>query len=157
MQSSKWLFVGCYKPASQNEDSLISNLSKTINAFSTKCENIVLMGDFNLTTKNKHLEELLNLFNLRSLISSPVCFQSTSPCIYLILTNQEDLSSNSNTCEAGISDHHHLVSVMLNKKISKGITKALFYRDYKKFEQNKFAKDLTHQLQNTKNPSYNKF
>ena len=115
------------------------------------------MGDFNLTTKNKHLEELLNLFNLRSLISSPVCFQSTSPCIYLILTNQEDLSSNSNTCEAGISDHHHLVSVMLNKKISKGITKALFYRDYKKFEQNKFAKDLTHQLQNTKNPSYNKF
>ena len=84
-------------------------------------------------------------------------FSVHSPCIYLILTNQEDLSSNSNTCEVGIPDHHHLVSVMLNKKISKGITKALFYRDYKKFEQNKFAKDLTHQLQNTKNLSYNKF
>ena len=42
----------------------ISNQSKTINAFSTKYNNILLMGDFNLTTiENKHFEELLNLFN----------------------------------------------------------------------------------------------
>ena len=30
---------------------------KTINAFSTKSDNILLMGDFNLTIKNKHLEK----------------------------------------------------------------------------------------------------
>ena len=70
---------------------------------------------------------------------------------YLILTNQVYLFSNSNTCEVGITDHHHLVSTMLNKKISKGSTKTLFYRDYKKFEENKFARDLTYELQNTKN------
>ena len=34
----------------------------------------------------------------------------------LILINQEGLFSNFNTCEVGISDHHHLVSTMLNKK-----------------------------------------
>ena len=155
VQCSKWLFVGFYKPPSQNEEFFISNLSKTINAFSAKYENILLMGDFNLTIKNKHLEELLNLFNLKSLVSSPTCFQSTSPtCIDLMSTNQEDLFSNSNTCEVGTSDHHHLVSTMLDKKISKGGTKTLFYRDYKKLEENKFLKDLTHELQNTKNPSY---
>ena len=155
VQCSKWLFVGFYKPPSQNEEFFISNLSKTINAFSTKYENILLMGDFNLTIKNKHLEELLNLFNLKSLVSSLTCFQSTSPtCIDLMLTNQENLFSNSNTCEVGTSDHHHLVSTMLHKKISKGSTKTLFYRDYKKLEENKFVKDLTHELQNTKNPSY---
>ena len=116
------------------------------------------MGDFNLTIENKHSEELLNLFNLKSLISSPTCFQSINPtCIDLILTNQEDLFSNSNTCEVGISDHHHLVSTILNKKISKGSTKTLFHRDYKKFEENKFARDLTHELQNIKNPSYSQF
>ena len=70
---------------------------------------------------------------------------------YLILTNQVYLFSNSNTCEVGITDHHHLVSTMLNKKISKGSTKTLFYRDYKKFEENKSARDLTYELQNTKN------
>ena len=41
---------------------------------------------------------------------------------------------------------------MLNKNISKGSTKTLFYRDYKKFEENEFARDLTHELQNIKNP-----
>ena len=85
------------------------------------------MGDFNLTIENKNLEELLGLFNIKTLISSPTCFQSINPtCIDLILTNQEDLFSNSNTCEVGISDHHHLVSTMLNKRIPKGSTKTLF-------------------------------
>ena len=69
----------------------ISNLSKSINAFSTKYDNVLLSGDFNLTIEKKHLEELLNLFNLESLISSPTGFQSTNPtCIDLILTNQEE-------------------------------------------------------------------
>ena len=55
------------------------------------------MDGFDLTIENKHLEELLNLFNLKSLISSLTYFQSTNPtCIDLILTNQEDLFSNSN-------------------------------------------------------------
>ena len=109
------------------------------------------MGDFNLTIGNKHLEELLSLFNIKSLISSPTCFQSINPtCIDLILTNQEDLFSSSSTCEVGISDHHHLVSTMVNKKISKGSIKTLFYRDFTKFEENKLARDLTHELQNIK-------
>ena len=150
VQSSKGLFVGCYKPTSENEEFFISKPSE----FLTKYDNILLLGDFNLTCENKHLEELLSLFN----ISSPTCFQSINPTsIDLLLTNQEDLFSNSNTCEVGISDHHHLVSTMLNKKISKGSTKTLFYRDYKKFEENKFARDLTHELQNIKNLSYSQF
>ena len=158
IQSSKRLFVGCYKPPSQNEEFFISNLSKTVNAFSTKYDNILLMGDFNLSIENKRLEELLNLFNLKSLISSPTCFQPIDPTyIDLLLANQEDLFSNFNTCEVGISDHHYLVSIMLNKKISKGSTKNLFYRDYKNFKENKFARDLTHELQNIKNPSYSQF
>ena len=54
------------------------------------------MRDFSLTIGNKNLEELLNLFNLKSLILSLTCFQSTNPtCTDLILRNQEDLFSNS--------------------------------------------------------------
>ena len=57
----------------------------------------------------------------------------------------------------GISDHHHLVSAMFNKKISKGGTKNLSCRDYKKFEENKFVRGFTHELQNIKKPSYSQF
>ena len=46
VHSSKWLFLGCYKPPSQNEDFLINNLSKTINPFSTTYGNILLICDF---------------------------------------------------------------------------------------------------------------
>ena len=60
-------------------------------------------------------------------------------------------------CGKGISDHHHLVSAMLNKKISKGGTKNLSCRDYKKFEENKFVRGFTHELQNIKKPSYSQF
>ena len=106
--------MGCYKPPSQNEELLISNLSKTINAFSTVYGNIFLMGGFNLTVENRHLKKLLNLFNLKRLISSPTCYQSTnSTCIDLILTNQEDLFNNSNMCKAGISVDQHLVPTMI--------------------------------------------
>ena len=85
------------------------------------------MGDFDLTIENKHLEKLLNLFNLKALISSPTCFQSTSPtCIDLILTNREELLSNSNTCEVGISDHHHLLSTCLTKSFRKAVPKLCF-------------------------------
>ena len=90
------------------------------------------MGDFNLTIENKHLKELLilSLFILKSLILSPTCFQPINPTwIDLISINQEGLFINFNTCEVGISDHHHLVSTILSKKISKGSTKILFHRD----------------------------
>ena len=103
------------------------------------------------------MEELLDFSNLKRLISSPACFQSTSSTFTdLILTNEEELFSNSNTCEVGVSGHHYLVSTML-KKISKGSTKKIFYRDCKKFVEIKFAKDVTHELQNIKNPSYSQF
>ena len=46
---------------------------------------------------------------------------------------------------------------MLNRKISKDSTKTLFYRDYKKFKENKLSRDLTHELQNITNLSYSQF
>lgn len=105
----------------------INNQSKSLNAFSTKYEKIILMGYFNLTIENKHLEEQLNLFNLKSPISLPTWFQSSNPtCIDLIVTNQEGMCSKSETYQVGIFDKHHLVYTMLNDdKVLK--TKARFY------------------------------
>ena len=108
VQSSKWLFVGFYNPPNENEEFFISNLPKTITVFSTKYGSIFSMGDFNSTIENKHFEELLNLFNLNTPISFLSCFQSTYPaCIDLILTNQGESFSNSNTCEVETSNHQN--------------------------------------------------
>ena len=55
------------------------------------------------------------------------------------------------------AQYYLTTKILLNKKISKDNTKTLFYRYYKKFEENKFAKDLRHELQKIKNPSYSQF
>ena len=52
----------------------------------------MLIGFFNLTVTNKHLEVFLNTFNLENFISKSTFFQSTNlSCIDFILTNQKGL------------------------------------------------------------------
>ena len=44
--------------------------------------------------------------------------------------------------EKGFSDHHKLITTILRKTISKGNSKKMFYRDYKRFDQKKFENGL---------------
>ena len=46
------------------------------------------------------------------------------------------------TFETGLSDHHKLITTILRKTISKGNSKKMFYRDYKRFDQKKFETEL---------------
>ena len=80
-------------------------------------ENVMLIGDFNLTIENKNLEVFMNTFDLKCLIKKPTCFQSTSPsCTDLILTNKNEFFKNSNVFEVGISDHHSLIVTALRSQ-----------------------------------------
>ena len=44
----------------------------------------------------------------------------------------------STTFETGMSDFHKVTRTIIRKRISKGNTKKVFYRDYKAFGQIKF-------------------
>ena len=110
LRTQKWLIIGLYKPPNQKEEYFLKYIGVLLNNYLSKYEHITLLGDFNLTTSNKYLADLITLFNLESLINTPTCFQSKKPrCIDLILTNKKSLFKNSKTFESGISDHHHLV------------------------------------------------
>ena len=50
------------------------NLPLAPTKISCKYENIMLIGDFNLTTQNKNLEVFMNTFDLECLIKKPICF-----------------------------------------------------------------------------------
>ena len=110
----KWLFIGIYKPPSQSDNEFTNRLRLIIDYYLPKFENIILIGDFNLSTENQHLDAVIQAYNLNNLINKPTCFQSNKPtCIDLILTNKKNLFKLSNTFETGISDHHELVSTIL--------------------------------------------
>ena len=82
-------------------------------------ENILLIGDFNLTVKNKTLEVFMNTFVLEWLTKKPTCFQSTSPsCVDLVLTNKKKFFKTSK--EVGICDHHSLILTPSRSQLVKG-------------------------------------
>ena len=46
-------------------------ISKALDAFSTKCENIILLGDFNICLDDENIRNFCNSYNLNSLIKQP--------------------------------------------------------------------------------------
>ena len=143
IKTRKWLCIGLYKPPSQNENYFLNNLSLVMNRLTCKYENLILIGDFNMTVENKNLETFMNAFGLECLIKKPTCFQSKNPtCIDLILTNKKELFKNSNVFEVGISDHHSFIITALKSQFVKGNAKTKLYRDYSSFNMDNFKAEL---------------
>ena len=158
IKSRKWLCIGLYKPPSQNEKYFLDNLSFALTKMSCEYENVMLIGDFNLTVENKNLEVFMNAFDLECLIKKPTCFQSTSPsCIDLILTNKKEFFKNSNVFEVGISDHHSLIVTALRSQLVKGNAKTKLYRDYNSFDIKLFKEDLDKNLKSNNTVNFSDF
>ena len=150
VSNKKWLLFGNYKPPSQNDLSYKrSRIKSCFEFFSPIYENFVLLGDFNMSTENPNLKNFMCSFDLESLINSSTCYKSINPtCIDLILNNKKNHFMKSATLETGLSDHHKLVATILRKLISKGNSRKMFYRDYKRFNKKKLETELKlmHQL-----------
>ena len=52
VKTRKWLCIGLYKSPSQNENYFLDILSKVFSKQTFQYENVMLIGDFNLTVKN---------------------------------------------------------------------------------------------------------
>ena len=111
-----FLLTGLYKPPSVSEKELLLHLNKTHNFFSTKYENITLIGDFNMQPGNKNLKDFCDLNQLEHLILKPTCYKGKTPStIDLIITNHKTSFMKCDTCESGRSDHHEMYIRYLGK------------------------------------------
>ena len=118
MKTQIWLCSGIYKPPSQKIIFLKNIFPKVLSKLTSQYDNIMLIGDFNLTVnkKNRNIQER---FNLERLISKLTCFHSANSTFTdLILTNQKDLFKNLNILEVGISDHRSFITTA-EKPVSK--------------------------------------
>ena len=64
-------------------------MRKFLDLYSTKYENIIVLGDFNVEIQNKCMMDFCKSYSFRSLSSRPTCFKNleNSSCIDLVLTN----------------------------------------------------------------------
>ena len=86
----KWLSLCVYKPPNQNDSVFVEAISATANEYSVQYEHIVIFGDFNMSVKNSHFQNLMQIYDFSPLVKEPTCFQSHHPtCIDNFLTNQK--------------------------------------------------------------------
>ena len=126
--NSKWLKLGTYKPPSQNEPTYVSEIQKLLTYYRSSYDNVLLLGDYNMSCSNKNMMDLYNIFELNYLIKDPKCFKSSNPsCIDNFYTNKNTLFFNSSTLETGISDNHGLICSMLRSTFCKVPSKFIYY------------------------------
>ena len=71
----KWLFLGVYKPSNQNDIDFLNRIGAILDYYSQKYNNVTIIGDFNITTENTHLQSMMQAYNLNNLIKEPTSFQ----------------------------------------------------------------------------------
>ena len=143
----KFLLIGLYKPPSVSKNEFLLRLNKAHNFFSTKFENISLIGDFNMQPGNKNLKDFCDLNQLEHLILKPTCYKGKTPStIDLIITNHKTSFIKSDTCETRLSDHHKTVYSFLRKIFAKGKLKTIYHLCFKNLEQSKFNEELKKQI-----------
>ena len=61
--NSKWLILGTYKPPSQNEPAYVSEIQKLLTYYRSSYDNILLLGDFNMSFSNKNTKTCVICLN----------------------------------------------------------------------------------------------
>ena len=135
------LVIGIYKP-SLSDIVFTSKISNILTIYQSTHDNILLIGDLNMTPNNPKLSELIDDHELCALISEPTCFKSINPtCIDNFLTNKKTSFIKTLTFEMGVFDHHKLIGTMLRSTFSKGKPKKMFYHCHTNFDNKKKKKN----------------
>ena len=154
----KWLLLGVYKPPNQNDIEFLNRIGAILDYYSQKYDNVIIIVDFNITTKNTHLQSMMQAYNLNNLIKEPTCFQSNNPSqIDLILTIQNSVYKFSNTFETGLSDHHKFISTISKSCSFKKTPRIKVYQSYKSFNTDNFKSIFNQKLNNLSDTTYDDF
>ena len=126
----------------------LDTLRKSLDLYSAHYENTILIGDFNVSIDDPHMESFCESYRFKSLIKDPTCFKNPeSPsCIDLILTNNPYSFQNSWVIETGLSDFYKMIVSVMKTTFQKLKPRIVQYRDYTHFSNDNFRKKLLEKL-----------
>ena len=143
LKKQKWLLLCLYRPPSQSQAYFFGEIEKSLDFFSSKFENFMLIGDLNCETDDNTLIDLMDSYNLVNLVKDPTCYKSSRPrCIDLLLTNRKHSCTNTSTFETGLSDFHKMIITVLKGGFLKRGPRIIEYRDYSKYNTLDFRRDI---------------
>ena len=68
--------MGTYHPPSQNDKFYFDNVGRALELYIKKYNKILLAGDFNAEVQETILNNFIELYNLRNLVTEKTCFKS---------------------------------------------------------------------------------
>ena len=100
--------------------------------------------------------ELCQTYNLESILNKRICFKNPKnpSCINLVLTNEQERFLKSKTVETRLSDFHIIVVSVFKTSFKKQKQMLVTYRDYKRFDNEKFRESLITYFSTGKNITY---
>ena len=133
----------------------VASITKIVDFYLQKFENVFIIGDLNMTTENTHLNDLSQIYDLTAFMKEPTCYQSQNPnCIDHFLTNRRTLFKHCQSFETGLSDLHRLISMIMKSGIFKGPPKKKIYWSCKKFDHECFSNALREELETLEGDKY---
>ena len=90
LRKSKWMVLATYRPPSSSIPQYLNSIGNAIDFYSKCYQNIVLLGDFNITETEVEMNTFLEDYDLSNLVHFPTCFKNVENPreIDLILTNK---------------------------------------------------------------------
>ena len=115
LHKKKWLINCSYNPNKNNIKNHLEIISKALDAFSTKYENIILLGDLNVCVDDETMRNFCNSYSLNSLLKQPTYFKNLEnpSCIDLVLANRPQLFQTTPVIGTGLSDFHRMTASVL--------------------------------------------
>ena len=110
-----------YNPQNYRISNHLEYLTKAIDFYKGKYDNILIIADLNAEMNEPPLRDFCKTYDLSNLIKEPTFFKSLNnpSSIDLMLTNRPRCFQNSTTFETGLSDFHKMTVSVLKTFVKK--------------------------------------
>ena len=127
LRNKKWLVASIYQAHQISNIKFLLYLINLLEFYSTQYEKVIIFGDFNMEAKSKAMKDFLHA--IYNIMKQNTYFKGNGgSCIDLLITNSKFSLMKTNSFEAGLSDHQHLIHAILKTKFEKFEPKKSIYR-----------------------------
>ena len=162
LRKSKLLLVGTYHSThpqyGTNDVDYFEQIGLSLDVY-CNYEKFLLAGDFNVQETEVPLQEFLDEFGAKNLVKEKTCFKNLEnpSCIDLFITNSSQSFQKTTTVTTGLSDYHKMIVTVLKTTFPKAKPKIVTYRNYSKFSEMDFRKDLRGKIHTLQKKDYESF
>ena len=120
-RKNKWLLSCSYNPNKNNISDHLQRLRNSLDLYSAKYEKIILIGDFNVSLEDSHMETFCESYGLKNLIKAPTSHKNPQnpSCIDLILRNSLLSFQSSGVIETELSNFHKMIVTAMKATFQK--------------------------------------